>query len=58
LIENDCPDCTAKTKAGSDQLLGMRLAAQVLHVQWGWSDNMSTFSATQQSHFCLILNEK
>jgi hypothetical protein len=33
------------SKPGSDVKLGERLAAQILHVQWGWGDNMSTSPA-------------
>lgn len=33
------------SRAGSDRALGARLAAQVLHVQWGFSDAMSTSPA-------------
>ena len=49
MCTRDLGDLTAKTKAGTDQLLGMRLAAQILHVQWGFSDNMSTSPAAVAS---------
>ena len=41
----DLSSSTIKSSAGSDLALGKRLAAQVLHVQWGWAQNMSTSPA-------------